>query len=230
MPFTFIALVGNTVSAVGTTLDATASLNVAAGDLLIAWCKHEGTNGTFAVAKDSGSPANTFTFDAADEINHTNADLNGSFGYVLSAAADATALFRLTTSSRTFRRFLVMQFRPDAGAVVTKNGSNVGQGNGLEPASGTFSPTGTDIVACGGFGDYVSVTTDTELINGVAATEPAGSPIGNSSVWYRILTTGFVGGTASATTGASGDWICAGIAFQAVAGGAKHRKLLLGVR
>lgn len=219
MAFTFIALVKgeNDSGSAITTLDATASLNVQAGDLLIAWVKHEGLSTTLAVAKNSGSPANAHTFDAADYVSHANNDCHGSFGYVLSAAADATMTPRLTLgAARPYVRFLVMQFRPDAGETVSKSGSNKNSGNGTAISSGTFSPSGNDIVACGGFGEYGATTTSSEQINGVAATEPTGSPATYSSVWYRILTAGFTNGQATATVSTS-DWICAGIAFSAAA-------------
>lgn len=222
MAFTFIACVGGNDDASGTTLDCSATLNVAAGDLLIAHCEHDGTTTTFAVAKDSGSPANAFTFDAVNQIEASFNDLEIAQGYVLSAAADATATFRLTVgAARTFRRVLVLQFRPSAGDTVTKDGDgNKAQGNSTAPNSGNFSTTGTDEVVVGGYGDYSAQNTSSEQINSVAAIEPTGSPQSFTSVWYRILTATFTGGAASATLGGAGDWLCGGIAFKATGGAA----------
>ena len=168
MSFTFIAAVSGGNDAAGTTLDTSSSLNVAAGDTLAAWCGHEGANGTFAVAKTTGG--NDFTFDAEDEENHSNGDLNGSWGYLLSAAADATFTGRFTSSSREFRRIIILQFRPDSGDTVSKDGSAAGQGTSTAANSGNFTTAGTDGMACGGYKEYTSATTSSELINGGAAT------------------------------------------------------------
>jgi hypothetical protein len=217
MAFTFIAAVGNNDGAAGTTLDATSSLNVAAGDLLIGWGKYEGTNDTFAIAKTTGG--NDFTFDAGDEINHTNNDLNGSFGYKISASADATFTPRLTTGSRAFRSLIVLQFRPDAGETVTKDGSNKAEGSTTAINSGNITTTGTDGVVVGAYGPYSARDTNSELIDGVAATEPTNSPQGFASAWYRILTAAISSGAATATIGGAEQHIEAVIAFKSEAGG-----------
>jgi hypothetical protein len=226
MPLTFIAAVGGFDQTAGTTLDATASLNVAAGDLLIAWCKHEGAVGTFAVAKTTGG--NDFTFDAGDAVSHSNNDLHGSFGYRLSADADATFTPRLTTPSRVFRILLCAQFRPGAGDTCTKDTSNDNFGTGTALTSGNITTTGTDEVVMGGYGPYTSTTTSSETINSVAATEPSPSPQDNGSFWYRILTSTFTGGNAAGTLGASADWIGAVIAIKAAAGEAVSPLKMMG--
>lgn len=217
MAFTFIALVTGTANGAGTTLDASSALNVAASDLLIAWCKSEAST-SYAVAKNAGSPANTFTFDVGDFVS--SGGVADSFGYVLSAAADATATFRVTTSSSSFRRFFVLQYRPDAGETVTKDTSNVGTGAGTAAASGVITTTGTDEVVVGGTGLGTGTDGSSQLINAVAATEPAGAPLSvDTDVWYRILTATFAGGTASVTLAQSVAWICNVIAFKSVAAG-----------
>lgn len=216
MAWTFIASAENINDASGTTLDCSSSLNVAAGDLLIAWAKHEGANGTFAMASVSGSPANAFTFDAADEENHSNTDLNGSFGYLLSAAADATATFRLTLgAARAFRGVIVWQFRPDSGKAVTKVAAAEGQGNSTAPQSGTISPTSADLVVVGGYAQYTNVTLSNRSINSVAADAFQDAVASDMSSWYRTLTTGFTNGRASVTQDVADDWICNVIAFDA---------------
>jgi len=218
MAWSLIASAENDADAAGTTLDTLSSLNVAAGDLLVAWCKYEGANGTFAVAKDSGSPANTFTFDAGDEVNNGNGDLNASFGYVLSAAADATATFRFTTESRSFRGVIIYQFRPDAGETVTKDASNVGSGFGIGTvASGTIDTSGTDEVVFGGYAQYTGQTLSNREINNVAADGFEDNGSTDHSVWYRILSATFSGGTAEVTQDVTQAWICNVIAFKSEA-------------
>lgn len=218
MALTFIASAENFADAAGTTLDCSASLNLQAGDLLVAWCKHEGTNGTFAVASTVGT--NTFLFDAADEENHSNGDLNASFGYCLSATTDAAATFRLTTQSKEFRGLIVWQFRPDNGEVATKAAAANGQGTGTSAASGGISPSGDDLVVLGGFAHYDDVTLTNRNINGVAADAFQDAVASDLSSWYRILTSGFSSGTASVTQDLSIAWICNVIAFTTVPGNA----------
>lgn len=211
MSFTFIASAEAEVDTAGTTLAASSSLNVATGDLLVAWCKHESTNGTFAVS-DGGS--NTFTFDAGDEINHSNADLDGSFGYRLSGVANATATFTLTTASKPYRRILVWQFRPDSGDTVARVAGATGQGTSTTPTSGTISPSGTDLVVLGGYGEYSVGAVTGEVINGVAADAVQDVGISRTCSWYRLLTSGFSSGTAACVI-PSAAWICTIIAFSA---------------
>lgn len=220
MSFSFIAAVGNYDVTSGTVLDASASLNVAAGDVLVAVCSHQTEGNTsFAVAKDAGSPPNTFVFDAADTIHHSNLDMHSAIGYLLSAAADATATFRLTLGvAKIARSIIVLQFRPDTSEVVTKDASNVAEGTGTAPASGNITTTGTDEIAVGGCVSYNLLATSSEQINSVAATEPVGSPQTTTSAWYRLLTATFANGQASATLG-SGDWTCHIIAIKSEAGG-----------
>ncbi len=223
MALTFIAMAVGTNAGSGTTLDTSASLNVAAADLLIAVGIHDGATTTIAVAKDSGSPANTFTFDAVNILEASFNDLYLAQGYVLSAAADATATFRMTLgAARAFRSIFVLQFRPGAGDTVTKDGNGaIAQGAVAAVSSGNFDTSGTDEVVVGGYADFSGQNTGSELINGVAATEPTGSPDANfSSVWYRILTASFTGGAATATLAGAGDWLCGGIAFKATGGAA----------
>ncbi len=224
MAFTFVATVGgdtgdpDPTGTPGTTLDAGASLAVQSGDLLIAWCKWEtNTAAAPSVAGTDGSQA--FTLDAPDNIDHGNGDLSGAFLYKISATADAAFTPRFTLSATgSWRRFHVLQFRPDASETVTKDGSSVASGSSAAPNSGNITTTGTDVVAVGAYGEYSALTTSSELIDGVAATEPTGSPRANSSVWYRILTAAFTGGAASATLSGSQDWICGVVAFKSVAG------------
>ena len=216
MALTFVASAENFADAAGTTLDCSSSLNVQAGDLLVAWCKHEGTNGTFAVASSVGT--NNFIFDAADEENHSSLDLNASFGYRLSAVADAAATFRLTTQSKEFRGLIVWQFRPDTGEVCTKVAAAEGQGTGTSAASGGISPSDGDLVVFGGFAHFDAITLSNRAINGVAADAFEDAVATDFSSWYRILTTGFTNGTATVTQDLSIDWICNIIAFQAIPG------------
>lgn len=191
------------------------SLNVQAGDLLVAWAKHEGAATTLAVADTGGG--NGFTFDAGDYQSHANGDLHGSWGYVLSATADASFTARLTLgASRPFVSLIVYQFRPESGESFSKEASNKGTGTSTTPASGAISPSFSDGVVLGGYGEYVANNSSSHQINGVAADAviQTSSSAGNfTAAWYRILSSGFAGGTASCTN-TSAAWICNVIAFE----------------
>ena len=218
MEFTFIASAGNNDDSSGTTLGTTATLNLATGDVVVAWHKWEGADTTVSCAKDTGSPANTHTL--GTKINHGNGDLSGQFTYLLSATADTTATFRQTLSaSRPYRRLIVLQFRPDAGETVSLDVQNTGSGTSLTPTSGSITTTGTDEIVIGGYGEYSANSTSSETIGGTAATEPAASPQGYSSAWYRILTGTMTGGTASGSIGSTQDWVCNIIAIKSVSAG-----------
>lgn len=214
------------------TLDTTSSLNVAAGDLLVALVKHEGATTSLAVAKTTGG--NAHTFDAGDKVTHSNTDLEGSFGYVLSATADATFTGRFTLgAARTFVSLIIHQFRPDAGETVSKDTSNTGQGNGTTPTSGNVTTTGTDEAGLGGYCEYVGNASSAHQINGVNADGvTTTNPTANfTAAWYRLLTATFAGGHANCTN-STGDWICNVIAFKSVAaaGGVTYPELERGIR
>lgn len=221
MGFSYVASAKVEVDASGTTADMESSLNVAAGDLLVAWVANEDGTSTLAIAKNSGSPANAFTFDAGDYLS---ASVYGSLGYLLSASADATATFRVTWgTARGVRRALIMQFRPDTGDVVTKDTSAGGTGSDNTAESGDITTTGTDAVVVAGAELFNGGNTSSEQINEVAAdgvlrTETGGSYVVGSSIWYRILTNTFTGGHAQCVFESYDSWICGVAAFKAVPG------------
>lgn len=216
MATTFIGAAGATNDAGGTTLDCSGSLNVAAGDSLIAWVCNETGSSTYAVAKNSGSPANSFTFDAGDAIAN---NVFGSLGYLLSASADATATFRATWgTSRDIRRIIVMQFRPTAGGTVTKDTSAKGTGLGTASSSGNITTAGTDEIVCGGSDLFNAGATTLEKINAIAA--DGVSRQSAASLWYRILTATFSTAPAICTQAISDSWICGVIALKITSGGA----------
>lgn len=236
MALTFVALVtGSEGSTSDTTVDASSSLNVAAGDVLIAFCKNESGSTTFAVAKNDGSGDNALTFDAGDKVVHSNASLQASFGYKLSATADAAYTPRLTLgAARDFKWFKVLQYRPDAGETVTKAASAAGQGNGTTISSGNASPTLTDGIAVGGYAEFVANNSANHQINGTATgvtVSQVGDTLNWGAVWRKeAFSSGFTG--AATCTNLSADWIGAIIAFEsAAAGGATtYPQLERGVR
>jgi hypothetical protein len=218
MAFTHIATVGNAGDAAGGTLDASATLNVQAGDVLVGWAKVEGL-GAANIGFDEDSGGESFNMEVST-LGTNNDALRGQFGWRVAASSNATFRPRMTCeSSHDFRRMIVHQFRPDPGDTVSFVVGSAGIGDGTSIASGNVSPTGDDLIAVGGFGEFTNTTTTSEQINGVAATEPSGSPqASNTSSWYRILSSGFTDGQATATTGSSAAWVCSIIVLKAEAG------------
>lgn len=202
--------------AAGTTLDVTYSPT--AGNLLVAWGKHEGTAGAMTFARSDG----TESFSLGTLVDHTNNDLHARFGYVLSATGGTSITYRMTTTSKAFRSFHLWEF--NAANPWTLDTQNTGQGSGATATSGNITTTGTDEVALGGYGEYSAITVTTPQINGVAA---GGSIIMNSgnftASWYRLLSATFAGGHANCSIGSTQDYICNIIAFKsAAAGGAAN--------
>ena len=205
---------GSTVS----TVDTSTSLNVAANDVLVDWCKHEGATTSMATAKTTGG--NSGTFDAADKVTHSNTDLEAQFGYVLAASADATHTRRLSLgAARSYVSLITHQFRPDASETVSKDASNIGQGNGTAISTGNVTTTGTDAAGVGGYGEYVANVSSSHQINGVAATGVVHTnSIANfTASWYRILSATFTGNASCSNS--SGDWVAGIIVLKSVAAG-----------
>ncbi len=224
---TFIAWASSADESGGavSTLDTTTTLNIALADVLVDWCKHEGTTTTFATAKTTGG--NSGQFDADDKVTHSNSDLEAQFGFVLSAAADATHTRRMTLgAARTFPSLITAQFRPDAGEVITKDTSNTGQGNSAAPTSGNITTTGLDYLVMGGYGEYIGNRSSAHQINGVAATAVRDTDVTHglnfTAAWYRLPGATFAGGHANCTN-ASADWICNIIAIKSEPAGAQNQ-------
>lgn len=224
MAATFIASASNASATSGQDLDCSSSLNVAAGDLLIAVAGYlYSTQTTESVAKNSGSPANTFTFDS-DDRGTQSSYVHTAVGYVLSAAADASATFRLhLDAAREYRSIIVLQFRPNGLAYKDTRNKTLDTDGGTPCTSGTITTTGTDEVVVGGVKQfYDSGTTSVETIGGTTAdgyVRTAGAS-GVSSAWYRILAATMTSGQAQATLpDGTTQWNCHIVSFYVVPAG-----------
>lgn len=207
--FTFVNSASNLdgTAVTGTTLDITYSAT--AGNLLVAWGKHEGLAGALTFDRSAGGEA----FSLGTLTDHSNTDLHGRFGYVLACAGGAAVTYRMTTAARTFRSFHLWEFSYSGTASLDTQ--NVGQGSSAAPTSGNITTTGTDEVVLGGYGEYSSAAITSPQINGVAADGSIIFSSGNfTASWYRILGATFAGGHANCTIGAA-DWIQNVIAFSA---------------
>lgn len=226
--FTFVNSASNFDSSggTGTTLDITHTAT--AGDLLVAWCKHEGAAGTLTVARSDG----TESWSLGTLTDHSNGDLHGRFAYLLACAGGSSVTYRMTTAARTFRSFHLYEFSYTGTSSLDTQ--NTGQGNSTAPTSGNITTAGTDEVVLGGYGEYSAATATSPQINGVAADGSIIFSSGNfTASWYRLLSATFSGGHANCTIPGAADWICNVIAFRTGAGGGgatlAGRRSLLGV-
>lgn len=214
MAFAFVNSASNfdSTGTSGTTVDIT--YTATAGNLLVAWCKHEGATGTISVARSGG----TETWTAGTLIDHGNGDLHGQFHYLLACAGGSSVTYRMTTASRAFRSFLLFEFSYSGTASLDTQ--NTGQGTATTATSGNITTAGTDEVVLGGYGEYSSNTVTSPQINAVAADGSIILGAGNfTAAWYRVLTATFSGGNASCSIGSSQAFICNIIAIRTGAGG-----------
>lgn len=212
MALTYVAVVSAALS--GTPGDMASSLNVAAGDLLIALWGCYNDPGAVSIADTDGS-TNSFTM-----LTTANSGaLYTGIGYVLSATADATATFRLTFgTSRGYTGFIVYQFRPDAGETVSLDTSGASAaGSSTTPQSANFTTTGDDEVAVATL--YLSngkTWNDNREIGDVACdgyTDPRIEHHG----WYKIFAATQSGIHAQANMGASDTWLIDVASFKSAA-------------
>lgn len=221
--FTFIDSASGANDGPGTTVATSTTLNVSAGDLLIAAVQWEDDGGaTVTSLTDGGS--NALTFDTGDDVHSGSNEINLFPHYRLSASANASATFTATInptgSDVSYMKLVVLQFRPGgcpgSCETVTKDisGTRENAGTGSSTATtGSFSTTGTDVVACGLAGFYTSGTWVTPTINSVAA-DADESPSGISG-WCRIVTSALSTVTGSHSYTFSNTWAATAIAFKA---------------
>jgi hypothetical protein len=216
MAFAFVASqIGSTAYGPFKTVSTAGTLNVAAGDLIVVYGRwYEAASGGVTIS-DSGS--NSCTIDT--EVNR------GTYtfircGYILSASANATATFTLTTVNNVNNlRITVLQFRPDAGDTVAKD-QNQATGNGWSTAllTGDISTTGDDEVTISGCGQDYGTNPTNEQIGDTAAdgvVDVGGA--NDSSAWYRILNATAANIHGQATIGGNTDWIILLNSFKATA-------------
>lgn len=217
--FTFIAAASGSLSTSSQTVDCDSSLNVAAGDLLVAVGKWDGTDPSSNFIAATSGNANTFTLETVQD----EASICMVVGYKLVADVNDTATFRLTVGTdRSYKAILVMQFRPDGGKTTTKEaGPNPAEGSTGDPVSGNISPSGDDLVVVGGVGIY-----DYSLVTPQIGSEAAdGSEIINiyGAIWYKLYASPQTDINADISFVAAQDnWVCDILAFKSIAAAEKQ--------
>lgn len=202
------------------TLDASSTIDVAAGDLIVALIGHGNAPTTVSVAASTGTPTNALTFDAGDYQSQASNDNHLTFGYRLSGEARTGMTFRVTLgASRQYVTMLVYVWRHNTGGTITKDGSNTGEGTGTALASGTISTAGSDDIVFGSYSDYDGFALSSHAINSVAADGVTTVTDTQWCAWYRQLTAPTSTFNATGTLASSGPWIGNIIAFKAETAG-----------
>jgi hypothetical protein len=216
MSFSFIGSDGVYNAAGGTTLDTDSALNVAEGDLLVGVFQGWGDPGTITMA-DTDGVTNVFTM-----LTKSNSgSLFMRIGYVLSATADAAALFRASnTNSVGYRGFFIYQFRPDAGDTVSYDVGDVPAGGSSQtPQSANADTTGDDEAAVAGlYLENGKTWADNRWI-GDDASSGALDPVNYCHAWYNLFTATKANCHAQADMLGSDAWLIDYAAFKSTGGG-----------
>ena len=225
------------VLASGTSLACSSSINVAAGDLIVAIATWGGGTdaGTIGIS-DGGS--NTCTLTSVGSYTDV---ANVVFGYILATSSNSTATFTFTNSTaRAYRGIIVFKIEPaTAGNVwsLDPGASNPAFANNIwsaTAASSAITTTSTTGVAVGGMrGGYDGRTFSVQTING------DGAPDVIVELETTALSTAFWGALAAGasyysqvTLSSDETWVCGILGFKQEAGGGSlfqtnyYRKLL----
>lgn len=229
MAFTFITSAKSSAPVwTAATSRSASSLNILAGDIIVAYVVWFGGSSTVTVGDGE---TNSCTMESTVDYGGNE---YVTAGYILSANADATSTF--SCSLGTARNYLYMhvaQFR-NTGSTVSKDQSQAsGNGFSTTPATGNITTTGTDelVVAClhvdiGYGGDPGSPT-----IGGTAATLISGDVVG--PIQYRILTGIMTNGNAAGSYIGNASWAAVLNSFKGEGAGSAsttytHRTMVFG--
>ena len=223
MSWAYVHGVWNSESGSGITLDCDSGgpsgdgvLVVAAGDLIVAVARWDGTDPTGNKIEATSGNVNTFTLKAVQD----ESQICMVMGYKLIADVNATATFRLTVGgNRTYRAMYVMQFRPDGGETTTLTaGPNPATAANGQPVSGAIDPAGDDIVVLGGISVY-NYGFGSHQIGGVGADAALWND-NLGGIWYKLYTSEQGSMTADVTWDSSeAEWVCDILGFKSAAAG-----------
>jgi hypothetical protein len=190
MAITFVASAKGNDTSSGTTLDTSTSLNVAAGDILVAICGWAGASVSSIAVAEATDSSNAHT--ALTQGQQANSGMNMNLNYVLAATSNSSSTFRVTLgASRTYRHITVLQFRPDSGETVyLETGPSISAPGFPEYAftSDTFSTTHTDevlVAAC--WTDGSSLSNFRFSATAAGGTVQATPGVGAAWSWYKIV-------------------------------------------
>lgn len=182
---------------------ALAAQNLTSGHMNIACVKWEASVNLSTITDTAG---NTYTL--LTQQNHSSSEPRVRCGYVLSATGNASNVVTFTFSgSASYMRGAVHSFSYTGGsAVLDGEIGSTEDDSDLTPSSNTLTTTGTDEVCLAIHGDYTSQSFSSTTINGVAH---SGSPIdlGDTIIWYRLLSATFSSGASSLTRNIDNRWV-----------------------
>lgn len=213
MGWSVIAVAKGFTSSVTDTVNASSSLNVAAGDMLFCGFSWQNAESGNTVTIDQSDGTDTFT---PGNLAVNSNDIGGGSAWLLNASADGTFTPRMTVSASSRRLdFIVIQVRPDASETQSLDFDETPQtGSSNSLASSNANTSGTDEIVFGiGSSAGGSGFSNSEIDSTAATLEEGGAYI---AVWYRILTATFTAGNATITAG-NDLWICNIIGFKSVA-------------
>lgn len=214
MALTFVANAYAYSYASTTTLDASGTLHVEVGDILVGAVAWDGGDSTIAVA--TTAPADSWTM-----LTKCTPAIPGTYqsmGYVVVGTHNATATIRATLgTSRGTVTLIVFQFRPDSGDTISlAAGPNGGAANsGSTQTSGNISPSLTDGVVVGASYNRAGVANANEQIADSAATAVTRS--NRASLYYTLFTSDQTNIHAQSTFGDNDSWVCDVIAIESAA-------------
>jgi len=145
----FIASVQAYTSGYDSSLEASSTLNILAGDVLVMITNPDaGTGSVTSMAEDDES--NDLTL-----LDSSTSGRDMTIGYLLSAAASSAATMKVTLSGAANTagwEFTCLQFRTAAGETVTfgSGPASNNSGWGVNPISGQLSTTSSDSLFVGG--------------------------------------------------------------------------------
>ena len=214
---TFIGGNGAKIDASTTTVGVS-GVTVAAGDLVVGVTKWEVGTSTISVSNGTTGA----TLDTLGVLAHANGDLFGCMWYYLACQETGNLTFTSTLgTARAFKQTAYGVFRYTGTA--SRNAGNQNAGTGTAVASGLFSPSGSELVTIGYWGNYVTETPTNHLINGVADDAVFGNTDGTQG-WYRLLSSGFTNGQATVDQSGSLAFLGFGVAFAIAAAGGRTTK------
>jgi len=183
---------------------------VGAGNLIVAYVKHESTDTTFAFSDGTSS------FTLGTEVNSAS-PMAGIFAWLLSANSGNRTYTLTLGASCAHVNFVVTEYSYDhANGTCEFDAQATGQGSGTSAVSGAITTSGTNCIALGGVSKFSAGVVSNFNIGGVAGGNMV--PIASSAfqdaqaqIWSRVTT--LSSGTASITV-PSDDWICNIVAFK----------------
>lgn len=160
------------------------TLNIASGDVLVAWVGYEDDRVSNCTITDGASN----TFEVEQETANEDNGPRGRFGVILNAIANSSATFTVTVGTAPYCGLIILQFRPDAGETVSVDVKDEEIGKwGSVLTGGVISTSGIDEIVVAGAKNYYSADFGNPTIGGESASIVQFSGCWNAAI-YRILT------------------------------------------